>query len=150
MVTTDTAGVPSGGKYGDVRRFEEEAKRHGLLVGWCLMGDCFGIYTKDGPGRYTFQMRWWNPSTRQPKPLSREFLWLLLHLWSNHCRTTGKLLEEAYNQSLRDARGLRAKEQYELAQDMLEDVATETAIDMGWETRKLISIPSIVEVRNRG
>lgn len=148
MVSPDTAGVPTGGKYGDVRTFIREAGRHGLRVAWSLPGQCFGIYTQDGPGRYTFQMRWRNPRTGQPKPLTREFLWLLLHLWNAHCRTSGKLLEQAYSDELRQAKALRAKEQYELAQDMVKDVTNETFIARGKQTRAMISIPSTLGVNH--
>lgn len=148
MVSPDTAGVPTGGKYGDVQTFIREAGRHGLKVAWSLPGECFGIYTQDGPGRYTFQMRWRNPLTGEAKPLTREFLWLLLHLWASHCKNSGTLLEKAYAAALRDAKGRRAKERYELAQDMLEDVTNETFIARGKQTRKMISLPSVLGVNH--
>ena len=141
MVSPGTAGVPSGGRYGDVHYFVTEAEKHGLYVCWSRIFECFGIYTKDGMGKYTFQLLWRNAASGEAKPLSRTFLWLMLHFWDEHCRTTGKLLEQAFAQANRDEKSRIAKERYELATDVAKDAVDETWVQRGHTTRKMISIP---------
>ena len=146
MVDLNTAGVPSGGKYGNVRWFAKKAARHGLKVGWCQIPKCFGIYTEDGPGRFTFQLQWRNQATGEAKPLTSELLWLLIYIWDHHCRSTEKTIQQAYTDMARRAKEQEAKERYEIASATAGDVAKETAYMTGQATRPLISIPKLVGV----
>ena len=146
MVSPDTAGVPSGGKYGDVPWFTREAGRHGLKVGWCVMGECFGIYTQEGLGKYTFQMQWRNQVTGEAKPLTADFLWLLLWMWDRHSRTSGETLLKDFHRLQAEAKQQDAKERYELASQVAEDAVNEMYAARERGARKLISVPQMVGI----
>lgn len=144
MVSTDSAGVPHGGRYGDVPRWERQAKRHGLKLGWSRLSKCFGIYTQIGPGKYAFQLRLWNERTQCPIALTPQLLQTLVWLWERNSSTTDFALLRQLAEMQADYKRRVMKEEYEAAKDISKDVATMTYRDLGMETKPLISIPRIV------
>ncbi len=144
MVAPDSGGVPSGGKYGNVPEFIAKAGKNGLSVCWSTLFHCFGIYTRDAPGKYTFQLLCRYDGTHEPIPLTDTLLWLMLHLWRSHCNRTGATLERAIKEYAVADKQKKAKEQYEIASDLAPDVHNETMIQRGKKTRKLMSIPPAV------
>ena len=140
-VSTDTAGVPHGGPYGDVDRFVREAERHGLLVGWSLIWKCFGIYTQRGPARTVCQMLLKNADG--PIPFSDNLLWLLLNAWEQHSRTGSETIIEHIAQLVRDRKRAAAAARYEQMSVIVQDSTREAFIIRGKRDRPLISIPQL-------
>ena len=140
-VSTDTAGVPTGGRYGDVKWFEQELNRHGLKLAWSQIHHCFGIYLERGPGRVVWQRLCLRDDTQQPIPLNSHFLWLMLHLWERHCRMTTATINATLTQLRRDEKSQIAKERYENAQMLEKDVMDSVWLDRGYRTPKAFSIP---------
>ncbi|HUU96001.1 MAG TPA: hypothetical protein VM487_09685 [Phycisphaerae bacterium] len=103
-VTTDTAGVPHGGQYGDVDWFEEEIAPHGLKLGWNPISEAFIVYVEDGPDRFHTLIRLWKDSEGCAIPMTHDVLWMLLYCWDNHCRNSKQTVLAALQQMKRDQR----------------------------------------------
>lgn len=147
-VTTDSAGVPHGGRYGDVAWFEPRLKRVGLKLAWSRLWHCFLIYMERGPGKFICQMQCYNHRHKKPIPLTANLLWLLVYAWERHCRTPAKTIVQALGAIQRKRKEAVAKEIYERAELTREDRANEIWRFLGRETRPLISIPKVVRAAN--
>ena len=124
MVTTDTAGVPAGGPFGDVAWFEREAGKHGLLIGWSRIHHRFGVFTRLGPAKYTFQMLLDKPEGAIP--FSPQLLWLLLHVWENDARHSNKAMNAIIRDLQQASKQAAMKAQYEGLRDHAVDAAGES------------------------
>ena len=143
-VSTDTAGVPHGGPFGDVGRFETSAKRHGLILGWSRRCKCFGVCTRLGPTKWVCQMLLRNQQTMRPIPCSDALLSILMIAWERHSRYSAATIEGYLLQLERDRQYALAKESYQFHKDRVMDTVVETQRSLGIETRPVISIPSRV------
>ena len=143
-VSTDTAGVPHGGPFGDVGRFETAAASHGLILGWSQRLNCFGVCTRLGPTKWVCQMLLRNQVTRRPIPCSDSLLAILLIAWERHSRYSADTIEGYLLQLERDRQHALAKESYDFHKDRVMDNVTEVYRARGIDTRPLISIPSRV------
>ena len=148
MVSIDSSGVPTGGRYGNVRRFARRAGRHGLKVCWSVLHHCFGIYTQEGPNTYTFQLLWRDAQTNEAKPLSDKLLWYLLYLWNQKCREGSRILEQAYKGVIEKRNQEIAKAKYEAMTRHAREVGREARIQSGKRTRDFYSIPAHLGVSN--
>ena len=90
-VTTDSAGVPTGGKYGSVRWFEKAANRRGMKIAWSRRYECFLLYTERYRGKPVDQMllrkfgkRGWG----EPVALTHELLMAMTYIREQHCKLT--------------------------------------------------------------
>ena len=88
-VTTDSAGVPTGGKYGAVRWFEKAANRRGMKIAWSRRYDCFLLYTEEFRGKPISQMllrkfgrRGWG----DPIAMTHELLMAMTYIREEHCK----------------------------------------------------------------
>jgi hypothetical protein len=129
-VTTDTAGVPHGGLYGDVALFEQEAARHGLKLGWSRAWKAFLIYTQPGPNKYVCQFTCWK-GDGTPIPLSRNLLNLLVTEWERFGRTSDQTLHAIMAQQQRDAKAAARKEHSKAMYD-----AAKEAVSRAWSRQK--------------
>jgi hypothetical protein len=119
-VTTDTAGVPHGGRYGDVPRFEAILRRHNLYLGWSRVKKCFGIASKNRRNGWCCQMVL---TTGQGViPLNNRLVSALLTAWAEHGRTNTGTVIEAMIQKERDRKTELAKEQFDFYADRKGDV----------------------------
>lgn len=75
LVTLDTAGVPHGGRYGDVAWFADAAAAEGLRLGWNRLWRCFGVYSVRRRKHY-FELLC--KKGNDPIPLSRHLLSMLV------------------------------------------------------------------------
>lgn len=116
-VTTDTAGVPHGGQFGDVPRFEPVLNQHGLIVGWSRARKCFGIATH-GPSGWACQMLLMGRT--KPIPFSQKLVSALLTARAE--RQSNKTLIEIMAQRERDQRQQQMKERYTYYADRKGDV----------------------------
>lgn len=138
-VTTDSAGVPHGGRFGDVGRFERGANGHGLIVGWSRRLNCFGVCTRRGPTKWVCQLVLRN--SKGIVPFSDSVLWLLLFAWERHARLTESTITEYLRDVQRKERAAVAKEIYDEQALRVKDSVQESFYRQGIETRRLISIP---------
>ena len=146
-VSTDTAGVPHGGRFGNVDWFEQQANQLGMKLGWSCLKKCFLLYEEERPGKFVCHMRFYNEVARVPIPLTSELWWLMVYAKERHCRTCGQTIRAGLAQIERDERTaeINRKEQ-EWEYDKEEDVRQMDRFT-GRETRPLISIPSVVACR---
>lgn len=140
LISTDTAGVPHGGKHGHVDWFEREAGKHGLYIGYNRIWQCFSLFTKRGR-KFVHQFRFLNESTQQPVPLNAQVLKSMLLTRERFCRQSGKSIIEGMAQSQRDHKRQMMKEIYEARTDVAKDVAEWAARDVGKKTPKVFSLP---------
>jgi hypothetical protein len=145
-VTTDTAGVPHGGAYGDVDTFEEEAKKHRLYLAWSRICKCFLIYTRRGARKYVCQLKLWDEKRGKPIPVSRALLKLMLIMWEKFCRTSDRSIQSAIALSQKCEKEKILAERREFNEYTRDDRARETRHRLGRRTRPLISVPRIVGV----
>ena len=125
-VSTDTAGVPHGGKYGDVAAFERDANRHGLKVAWSWIHHAFAIYSEPRPGKVVCQ--YWAMRTGGPMPLTRKFLAYLLYNWERFARRGMKNLTEEISRNAREYEERQKRERVLQDQYMLRDLARAVAL----------------------
>lgn len=119
-VTTDTAGVPHGGKFGDVPRFEAVFRRHNLYVGWSRIQRCFGIATRDRRNGWQCQMLL--TTGRSPIALSSQLVGMLLTLWAQRGRHSCKSLVQMAAQQESDRNSAEAKADYDRQQDRVKEI----------------------------
>jgi len=145
-VTTESAGVPTGGKYGRVRWFEAELNRMGLKLAWSRMYCAFGIYSQRGPGRYVWQMNLWNfdwgKRRTTPKLLEESLLFLVLYAWRRHCQMSSATIKESLQQMSRDYVREIVDLRMKAARDpaLVKDVGDENWRASGRETRPAFSV----------
>ena len=141
MVSTDTAGVPCGGNFGDVAWFEDRLNRMGLYLGWTRIWDRFVIYSMRGP-QIVCQMVCQHWDTMTPIPLNGELLSLVRIMWEGHCRNTYDTMQQWLQQQERDYHHRLEVERKQLELDMEGDVMRGVELDMDPSSRKLISVPA--------
>ena len=139
-MTTDTIGVPTGGQYGDIRRWEPVLNRHGMKLMWSRFHQTFMVYTDFNPARPVCQVILLNKETRRPIPVTGRLVNLLVWLRETHAREGGAVgLVEA----MEEVRARRAREQYEeLNRDRdrrMREMEREVPKDMGVRDRMVIS-----------
>lgn len=136
-VSTDHIGVPHGGLFGDVRKWEPKLKKHGLLLCWSTVWDVFGVYTELPGGEYVFQMNL-KHKDGGPIPLDKHLVDTLIFLRECHHRQDRSLLEQ--EATARKAQ-VRARAQAELAEERSDRArrATDKAfMALGLKPRKLM------------
>jgi hypothetical protein len=84
----DTAGVPHGGRFGDVKGFAASMAKHGLTLMWFPVKGVFGLARQWG-STWKFQVHLcagndWEAVTPCTPLLERQ----ILGMWDRHCRTT--------------------------------------------------------------
>ncbi len=143
-VSTDSAGVPHGGRFGDVEWFEEQANALGMNLAWSRLKKCFLLYEEQGPGNFVCHMRYFNETARVPVPLTRELWWLMVYAKERHCRISGETIIDGLAEIERDAKrdAINAEEQD--WEENKEEEVRQMDRHKGIETRPLISIPSVV------
>ncbi len=143
-VSTNSAGVPHGGRFGDVDWFERQANQAGMGLAWSRMKNCFLLYEERGPGNYVCHMRFFNETQRVPIPLTSELWWLMVYARERHCRLKGQTILDGLAQIERDEKTAKVdREEQQWEDDKEEDVRQQNRF-AGHETRPLISIPSVV------
>jgi len=135
---TDTLSVPSFGIWGDVKRFEEAAKPHGLYVAWSGVFDCFVIYTIAPGGRFVLQDIRQNQNTGEPRPLDYAYLSWLIKTWELFGRMSVKTIALLREQAKRDERARLRKED----EDWTDDTRTESR--RGWQLRTHRRSPAVM------
>jgi hypothetical protein len=140
LVSTDSAGVPHGGPYGDVETFEKEAKKHGLLLGWSRLWKCFVLFTRRGPNRYVSQFRFYNERLDKPIPLTRMCLAALMAIWERFARQSARSILAEMARIQQERKMALAKRKYEDAQMCREDVVEAVRRARG-KGPKIFSLP---------
>ncbi len=141
-VSIDSAGVPQGGPFGDVRHFAAACDKVHLKVAWSRLHETFVIFSQPGPTKWVCQ--YLCQRNGRPVPLSPALLWVLLYLWESQSRQGVKTLLDGMAQLERDYKSRLAKERYDEMEAIRGDVMRNTAIRRGWKTRKMISVPRMV------
>lgn len=142
-VSTDTAGVPHGGKYGDVDWFERELNSHGLHLAWSRIWDTFGIYSHPNPTRWIPQMLCLRQDDGKPIPLTYEFLALILKTWEEAERSD-YTVDHVVQQRVRDEKSRLAKEQYEQISEVMPDAVRAMQLRRGILTpKRMIQVPTM-------
>ncbi len=140
MVSLDTAGVPQGGRYGDVRRFSSRAARYGIHVGWSRAREAFIVYTRRGR-KFICQQLCVRPDG-EPVPLGEAYLQVLRHLRDKFAKCTGSAINEWIRRQKREQTEATLHQMSSQRRDMAKDVMNEMWREKGYETRPLISIPT--------
>ena len=94
LVSIDTAGVPQGGAYGKVRWFSENAKKHGLYIGWSRAVRWFVVFSKRGSG-FVSQLPCFNHAKHIPIKLTRKLLYALAYAQNQFGRHTAHTFQAA-------------------------------------------------------
>ena len=109
-VTTDMIGVPTGGLYGDIRRWEPVLNRYGLKLMWSRFHKCFMVYTDLNPARPVCKLILWNKKAQRPIPLTGQLVNLLAWLRDLYAREGGNV---TFVDAMERLRKQRAQERYE-------------------------------------
>jgi len=142
-VGLDSAGVPHGGRYGNVAWFHDEVKKIGLDLAWSRLYDAFFLFRKRRDGYCEPMMAcitWTSPP--EPMALNSEFLYKLRRDQHWFGFQTAATLQERQAQPERDRLHRLHKERAERLIDDRESIMKEVGHKVGTRTRPLISIPS--------
>ena len=148
LVSTDTAGVPHGGKFGNVRWFERAAKKHGMKIGWSKLRDCFGIYTEPWRGVFISQLLCIRQDTFEPVPLNHELLSMLVQMQEAMASQTGDSLMHTMQKLTSERKYKEATGKRETLEDMEKDVTRATLLRRGKVTPNIMVLPNLVRVGN--
>uniref|UniRef100_A0A6H1ZFU6 Uncharacterized protein n=1 Tax=viral metagenome TaxID=1070528 RepID=A0A6H1ZFU6_9ZZZZ len=146
-VGTDSAGVPHGGRYGDVAAFERGANAHGLKLAWSRIWDCFCIYTEPAPGRIVLQELAMTRGRFQPIALTESYLWLILYLWNRCAKGCEGAIHSNLLQMERDYQHALAVEREQEAELIEADVMDAVWLARGHRTAKAFSAPTTGNVQ---
>lgn len=111
-VTPDTAGVPTGGRWGNPGWFGRRLKQAGLTLCWSRLHGDFGIIRHVGAGKWTWQMhcRKGGPGS-DPIPLGGELLKFVLSLWNEAKNQTADDMMRQIRQAEAEHRQRQQEEQ---------------------------------------
>ena len=142
LVTVDSAGVPSGGFFGDVEFFRDEALRHGLHLAWSRLHHCFAILTRRGPQKWVFQRLFHNEQTRCAIPLTRDLLSLMIRLWEAFCRDSSHERLSDVQDRLKKEREVEVSDELREGSELIrEDVIRAVKLRRGYSTTNFLSLP---------
>jgi len=87
IVSSDHIGVPHGGLFGNIRRWEPKLNKHGLYLYWSLIHEMFGVYTiLRNTGELVNQMLL-KHKDHGPLTLDKSLVDTLVYLRETHNRT---------------------------------------------------------------
>lgn len=148
-VTTDSCGVPSGGRFGNVKWFENKAKNRGLLICWSRRYHCFAIYTIHA-GKHVWQLTLRRPSSKATygdvMPFSHRLLVELCNIREQDCRRSGATLLAEIAQKKRDHKAELRREAEHTDEDCIDELMRRTRLRMGQVTRNEVALPKVVPI----
>ena len=133
MVRPETPGVPTGGRYGNVRRFRQLVKRYGWKLAWSWLWDCFILYNERTSGQINDYMHFLHGITQKPIPLTDEWVQICNYLRD---QSGGGNLAERLNQIGAKRAYAEACERRERADARRPEVMSKTALDLGERTAR--------------
>jgi len=136
LVTTDHIGVPHGGQFGDVSRYEPILARHGLLLAWSLIWDCFFVYTKLPGGKVVTQFKM-RRGGGPVIPLDRAFVDTMVTLRETHWRTDRSLLMQEAERIKRNLMQQREEQAAQERRERAKDATEEAFSQLGLKGRKV-------------
>jgi len=95
-VTTDHIGVPTGGMFGDVKKWEPVLAKHGLFLCWSLIWEVFGVFHKLPGGEPVFDMHL-KHRDGGPLPLDAQVVDTIVLVRETTFREDRSLREELFN-----------------------------------------------------
>lgn len=139
-VSSDSAGVPHGGQYGNIPWFERQMKDIGVITGWSRRRNCFGICVQRGPARWFCLMLLANK--KGAIAASPDLVSVLRYAWTRHCRQSGATVMQWLQDVERERKAAYAKEHYERSKVRIEECAEAAVRAAGIVSPKVISIPA--------
>lgn len=141
MVTHDSAGVPSGGRYGCVEWFIREAEKAGFKVGWSRVHCVFGIYTQLRATKAVFQIMLCNWGTMRPLAMTHELLSLLRWTREQDARLPLQTALRHMAEMEANRKKAMADKTQQQTLDIMPDVMRATQLRMGLITPALMVLP---------
>jgi len=140
-VTPDGFAQPTGGMYGDVRRYMPMLAEHGLHLCWSTLWCVYGVYTQRPGDRPRFQMLL-KRKGEGPLPLTRQLVETLIFLRESDARMTTGTITDRIRTIAAEARAVKqAKVESEARRDAAAAVK-EVNYRLGLKTRPVtVAIP---------
>jgi len=143
-VTTDSTGVPLGGRYGNVKWFEAQAAKYGLKVAWSRRYAAFGIYTINHGTKYVWQItlrKWGGNGWGAPVPMTSTLLSCLVKIREMDARYTGSIMDAIALKEAHQKDEVR-KEWEQADEDIRSEVLRRTALITGAATPNIMVLPN--------
>ena len=137
-VDLDAAGVPHGGPYGDVARFDAFCRAEGLVLCWSRVKKCLIVATQKFH-QWTVQLSLCKDYGK-PVPCNDKLAFLIRWTRRNFGRNSASSIIENLAQAQRDAKREMARLAYERASGSARE-----GVDRAWNRihgRKLITVPA--------
>lgn len=151
-VTTDTAGVPHGGDYGNVRWFEREANKNRMKIAWSRRYRCFLLYTEPYRGRCICQMlfrkfvaRGWG----RPVAMTQELLRVMIHLRNEDAKMGAKTIMQKIALREKHQREAVVKEWDQADEDLRPEIIRRVDLRMDPSSRSVMALPQQVGLYRR-
>jgi hypothetical protein len=136
MVTTDHIGAPTGGLYGDIRRWEPALNRAGLKLAWSLIWHAFFVYTvRPGTNNCVPQLPLFESRTGDPIPVDRKLVDTLIYLREQNARDDKTMLRQEFERRVSAKKAAEEAAEDEDRKYKLKDIMKEASRVIGQETR---------------
>lgn len=141
-VSPDSAGVPTGGRWGNVGEFRRRMARHGLKVAWSRLWRCFYIYTQPSAARFVTQLACSRMDNSEPIPLTRALAGALLQCWSKVRRHSHQALERGMAAMARTKQEAARRKWLAEQEDVMKDAERSSKLIRRVITPKAFYIPT--------
>ena len=135
-VTTDHIGVPSGGMFGDVKKWEPVLAKHGLFLCWSLIWHVFGIYHKMPGGEPVFDMHL-KHHDGGPIPLDGQVVDTIVLVRETSSREDRSLTQELYQRRQKMKRDIALAAAAEERSDRARRATDKAFLKLGLKTPKI-------------
>ena len=139
-VTSDHIGVPSGGMFGDVRKWEPVLNGHGLRLGWSLIWHTFMVYTMTPAHGFVCQMHL-KHRDGGPIPIDRRVVDTLVWARENFHREDQTLVKQMFDARQQRELDRQDVERRERAEASAEAAWDSVSLDLGLRTPTVLMEP---------
>lgn len=146
-VTVDSAGVPSGGIFGDIDHYRKLLEARGMKIAWSWIWKAFFIYHMRGAVVVPLWLCW-NYRRNRPEPITDGMVYFLAMCYEKFCRNSVKTIHKAAMEAQEEQKRKAAKELYQMRSDEIREATHRVGRLVGFSPKKIISIPSRVLTEN--
>ena len=141
LVSSDHIGVPHGGMFGDVARWEPKLNRRGLRLAWSLIWQCFFVYTELPGGKLVSQLRL-KHKDGGPITIDKTLVDTLVYLREIHRRSDKPMVAQHLQQRKTERLQQAHAEAAEERSDRAKDATQQAFVALGVKTPKVFSAPA--------
>jgi len=138
IVSTDHIGVPHGGAFGNVRKWEPVLAKRGLFLYWSLIHGFFGVYTKrPGSGALVNQMQL--HAGDFPLPIDKHLVNTLIFMRETHSREDQSMVKQHFDRKQAAKKAAEKAKKDVLNREIARDAVDKALLQVGARTPMAMS-----------